>query len=498
MERQAKERPQKECILFENGERWTYDRALLEGYKAANTLSSLGVQRGENVLIFLPNGQEWIRAWWGVTFLGAVMVPVNTAYKGAMLQHVCRDSQARHMITNPDLGERVNEIGLDLRIIDAQHLADGPDKEPRLDTPLEPWDIHGIFYTSGTTGLSKGVIIPYLFNYQAATSWLPMATSEDTFLVDAPFYHLLGIHPSLALWTKGGRIAVRTKFSGTRYLEVVRECNATMACLVGTMGAFLEATEPKPDDAVNPLRVVSPAPMVRDPKAFMARFGIETMTAGFGMTEVPNVTMGFDPVSNPKSCGKARKGVELRLVDDHDIPVPTGQAGELIVRTDLPWEMNAGYWQRPEETARAWRNGWFHTGDLLTCDREGNYYFADRKKDAIRRRGENISSFEVEREVLAHPDVAEAACVGVPGDYGEEEVKVFVVLKEGSFLDPQELIRYLIPRMPGFMVPRFIEIVTELEKTATQRVKKVELRARGNSAATWDRELARWTLGKEG
>ncbi len=263
-----------------------------------------------------------------------------------------------------------------------------------------------------------------------------------------------------------------------------------MGLLFGAMLEFFNSMPPRPDDADNPLRVMLCTPIPENYTAFKERFGIQDLYTAYGIKETSCIFMTQGPELNPKSCGKIFPGVQVRLVDDHDIPVPTGKAGELIIRTDLPWQLNVGYWQRPEQTAEAWRNGWFHTGDLLRCDEDGNYFFVDRKKDAVRRRGENISTFEVEREVLAYPGVLEAACVAAPGDFGEDEVKVFVVPVEGHSIDPAELTKFLIPRMPYFMVPRFIEVIPELPKTTNMRVKKHELRARGNTTATWDREAA--------
>jgi carnitine-CoA ligase len=491
LERHNKTQPNKECALFEDGETWTYSQAWQEGARAANSLAGMGITRGENVLIFLPNGQDWIRGWWGITFLGAVMVPVNTAYKGEMLRHICQDSKARNIITNPALGERLNGLDLDLNIIDPDALTKGSSSAFEDIAPLEPWDIHVIMYTSGTTGPSKGVITPYFHSYSEAIKvWMRHMRPDDTMLVDYPMFHKGGLncmYPTLAM---GARIAVRSVFSGSRYLDVVREVGATCALMIGTIPSFLERTPPTPNDADNPLRVVFSAPMVSNPDAFMLRYGLEIMFTGLGITEMPVPLINYGRIKHPGSCGRAQDGMEVRLVDDHDIPVPTGSVGELIVRSHLPWEINLGYWGRPEETTRAWRNGWFHTGDLFYCDEEGNYYFADRKKDAIRRRGENVSSFEVEREVLAYPNAIEAACVGVPGEYGEEEVKVFVVPRDASNFDPADLIKFLIPRMPYFMVPRFVDVVPDLPKTASMRVKKFELRSRGNNATTWDREAA--------
>jgi crotonobetaine/carnitine-CoA ligase len=490
LERKAAESPTKEYALFEDGETWTYSDALREAYRSANALSQLGIQRGENVLIFLPNSQGWLRTWLGITSLGAVIVPVNTAYKGEILRHVCLDSKAGHIIASPDLAERLAPLGLDLNIVDPASLTEGPADEPKLDEPIEPWDVHAIMYTSGTTGPSKGVITPYLSTYMNGFRYGDRTRPEDTFLVDLPLFHVAGISGAYTLLTVGGRIALRSVFSATHYWDLTRECGATISAMVSTMAEFLVRMPPKPNDADNPVRVVMSSPMVRDPAAFKERFGIEDLYTAYGSTECNTVMMTHGPVNNPKSCGKPRQGIQVRLVDDHEIPVPAGEVGELIVRTDHPWEMNAGYWGRAEESARAWRHGWFHTGDLFQCDRQGNYFFVDRKKDALRRRGENISTFEVEREITAHPDVLDAACVGIQGELADEEVKVFVVPREGCQFDPAELIRFLIPRMPYFMVPRFVEVLPELPKTPTMRVRKFELRERGNSTATWDREAA--------
>ncbi len=497
LEKNALEFPQRECMLFENGERWTYQEALQEAYKSANALSRMGIQRGGNVLIFLPNNQSWIRAWWGIAFLGAVIVPVNTAYKGEMLRHICLDSLASHIITCGDLAERVKDLRLELEIVDPIILPEGGSHEPTLDMAIEPWDIHQILYTSGTTGPSKGAVKPYLVTYsETNVMWGERATGDDTMLVDYPLFHSGGLANSYAMLIVGGRVALRTVFSASRYWDIVRECAATMTLLIGTSSAFLVKAAPRTNDADNPLRVALITPMVSDPDSFMARFGIDELFMVFGMTETGNIFMTRGPIVNPKACGSLRPGVEVRIVDDHDIPVPPGEIGELIVRTYLPWDMSLGYWQRPEDTVMAWRNGWFHTGDFFVYDEEGNYFFIDRKKDAVRRRGENISSFEVEREVMCYPDVLEAACIAAPSEYGEDEVKVFVVPREGSNFDPVELIKFLIPRMPYFMVPRFVEVVPGLPRTPSMRVKKYELRGLGNTATTWDREAAGIVVGR--
>jgi carnitine-CoA ligase len=497
VERHARLQPDRECFVFDDGETWDYEEVRKIGCLAAEAIAEFGIERGENVLVFLPNGKDWIRTLLGMTFLGAVLVPVNTAYKGEMLRHICTDSGARFIITDPGLSGRIKELSLDLVIIDPSVLSQRQEVgSVPPDQPIEPWDTFAIIYTSGTTGPSKGVITPYCFGSVRGSSY-SMAGKEDTVLVNLPLFHTLALDQTYGFLMAGGRIVLQEGFSASRFWEIVRQYGITWVSMVQTMALFLLSKPPRPDDSDNPLKYAVIAPMVEDPDSFMARFGIQGLYSWYGATEISLVFSQGPRIIDPKSCGKPRSLFEVRLVDDHDIPVAQGEVGELILRSNLPWHLNAGYWRRPEETAQAWRNGWFHTGDMFFCDPEGNYFFADRKKDAIRRRGENISSFEVEREVLTHPDVVEAACVGVPGEFGEEEVKVFIIPHEGIVFDPVNLIEFLIPKIPYFMVPRYVEVVTEFPKTPSMRIQKYQLRARGNSPVTWDREDAGIVIRRE-
>jgi crotonobetaine/carnitine-CoA ligase len=256
------------------------------------------------------------------------------------------------------------------------------------------------------------------------------------------------------------------------------------------MASFLAAAPPRSADRDHRLRVLMAAPMPADHLAFMERFGIQELITGFGSTETgaPTIAYSRDPGGIPEgSCGRARPGMQVRLVDEHDVAVDDGEVGEMVVRTDEPWELNVGYLNRPEATVEAWRNGWLHTGDTFRRDGGGHYRFVDRLKDCLRRRGENISSFEVEIAVGTHPDVAEAACVAVPGEFGEDEVKVFVVPEPGHRPDFPDLVGFLGPRLAHYAIPRYYELIEALPKTVTARVKKYELRERGNCAGTWDR-----------
>ena len=269
----------------------------------------------------------------------------------------------------------------------------------------------------------------------------------------------------------------------------MRELGVTCSVVLGAMTPFLLKAPASKDDADNPYRAALMVPLGEDAKEFAERFGCDVYTT-FNMTEVSSPIMSDKNLETVGVAGKARPGVELRIVDEHDCEVETGTVGELIVRTDAPWAMNAGYNHSPEATAEAWRNGWFHTGDAFRKDEEGFFYFVDRMKDAIRRRGENISSFEVEAEVQLQPSVREVAAIPVASNESEDEVMIVVAEADGHTLDPIALIEALRERMPHFMVPRYVRVVPELPKTPTQKVQKHLLKAEGVTADTWDRDAA--------
>ncbi len=310
-----------------------------------------------------------------------------------------------------------------------------------------------------------------------------------------PAFHVSG-KASLYITARAhGHVVLRETFSLTEFWNDIRRFNVTAAGLVGPMAGLLMLAEPQPDDADNPLDKIYVGPIIPQIEQFMERFGITRVGTGFGMTEIgaPIMSDGFS-LANYQSCGRARTGpphYEVRVVDEHDEEVGPGVVGELVVRAGDPWVMNAGYYGMPEQTARAWRNGWFHTGDGFRYDEDGNFYFVDRMKDAIRRRGENVSSFEVEAFVSRHPKVAESAAVAVPSELTEDEIKICVVVRPGEELSPEELIDFLVPLMPKFMVPRYVEFIEGLPKTqGTMRTRKVELRDAAVNERTWDREAA--------
>ena len=508
MERWNRECPDKVFIQFaDNAEQWTYRHFRSLVIQTAIGLQRLGVGQGDHVLVWLPNSREHLRVFFAINYLGAVFVPINTAYKGALLAHVIENSDAKLAVVHADLMPRLEGVPLarlaqavvvggtaecpglsTLRYADALLPASGVLAPPAR--PIEPWDPQSIIYTSGTTGPSKGVLSSYLHIYTNAgpETW-KCVTGEDRFMVNMPMFHIGGMGVTFVMFVRGGSIAFVERFDTTTFLDTVRATSTTATFLLGVMASFLEKLPPRPDDADTSLRLVFMVPLAGDIAAFSGRFGCEVYTI-FNMTEISTpIISGANPTVRG-TCGRQREGVDVRLVDANDCEVPVGTVGEMIVRTDRPWGMNSGYYKNPAATASAWRNGWFHTGDAFRCDADGYYYFVDRIKDAIRRRGENISSFEVEADVQSHPDVREVAAIGVPNELSEEDVLIVVAPIDGRVIDPAALLEFLRPRMAHFMLPRYVRVLPELPKTPSSKVMKHELRQQGVTGDTWDRERA--------
>ena len=377
----------------------------------------------------------------------------------------------------------------------ADVLDSSDDTPPELERDIAPWDLQSIIFTSGTTGPSKGVLSSYVHLYNMAVS-APFLGGDDRYMLNLPMFHSGGVMPVTAMLIHGGSISVVDAFNTESFWPIVRKTGITTTILLGVMGGFLLKRPPSPDDKNHPLKTCTYVPLNDTAPQFHERFGTDIHTH-FNMTEI---SMPIVSTANPTalgSAGRPRAGVEVRLFDDNDCEVPVGTVGELAVRTECPWAMSHGYAGNPEATASAWRNGWFHTGDGFRRDADGNFFFVDRLKDAIRRRGENISSFEVESEVLAHPAVREAAAVAVRSEVAEDEVMVVVAVREGEAFDPAELIEFLRPRMAHFMVPRFVRVVEALPRTPTAKIEKVKLRNEGLTADTWDRETVGIVIKRE-
>jgi crotonobetaine/carnitine-CoA ligase len=511
-ERYAKEAPARIFAVFENGETWTWGQTHRDLSAMANGFRKLGLGFQDRLLIWLPNGKQMLSALFAANYLGAVSVAINTAYRGGLLQHVVINSGAEIAIVHPDLIERLLEIenrgrlttilsddaavarhgeacarlGLKLRPYSAL------DGAPAADLPIadiQPWTTQSIVYTSGTTGPSKGVLSSYVHLYTMGIECMPQLQPSDRYMINLPLFHAGATLAVAAAIARGASIALIGSFKTEDFLATCNRLGATATILLGVMASFLLREPLSPSDRDHSLRIAMLVPLGEDALALKQRFGFDVVTV-FNMSETSGpIRSDLNPTTRG-SCGRPRLGVDVRIVDENDCEVPIGQSGELIMRTDTPWVMSHGYHEMPEATARAWRNGWFHTGDAFRQDGDGNYFFVDRVKDAIRRRGENISSFEVECEVMAHEAIQEAAAIGVQSEFGEEDVMLVIACKPGVSVTPADLISFLGPRMPAFMVPRYIRFMESLPKTPTAKVQKHMLRTEGITTETWDRDKA--------
>ncbi len=514
--RRAVENPERVFLQEVTGRSATYGEFHESALTWADALRRLGVAREETVATMLPPSIDAHSVWLGLAWLNAVEVPLNTDYRGSMLSYALTDCGARVVVTRAELLDRLDEVASSLPALEIVVILDAD--SPRRDFPFRVvageellsaarpatdlhgpqfWDLACIIYTSGTTGPSKGVMLPWpLLHLQAARTFpFDDLNADDVFYAPYPVFHLSGKFPPYLMALLNARLLVRERFSVTDFWSDISTYGCTTTIVGGALTSFIYGQDRRPDDAETPLHNVVMAPVIPEFEDFCSRFGTRICTA-YAMTELGPV-LGHDfgeiTLENHQSCGRVKKGYpgyEVRVVDEHDVEVPAGVVGELIVRSSAPWTLNAGYLGKPRDSAKAWMNGWFHTGDAFTYDERGQLYFVDRTKDTIRRRGENISSFEVEALVSEHPDILQCAAIAVPSELGEDEVKVVVVLKPGRHLGPEELLEFLVPRMPRFMVPRYLEFVDDLPKTETQKVRKVEFREDALNERTWDREKA--------
>jgi carnitine-CoA ligase len=515
LDRRAAEHGERIYAVFLDGsEPWTFADLRRRVIETANGLKACGVRQGDHVLAWLPNGRQALQTLLAINYLGAVFVPINTAYKGRLLEHAIKLSDATLMVAHAALVPLLAEIdtgqleslvlvngdapaGLDrLKVLPESVLASGNAEPPPLERAIAPWDIQCILYTSGTTGASKAVLCPYAQIHATCVNTYPFMGAQDRCVVYLPIFHIGGFSAVGWALAQGGSIAVFERYDTTTFWRDVRRTQCTFSIIMGAVATFLLKQTPTEDEENTTLRYGLMAPITTEARLLAQRVGFHCYTT-FNMTETATpVRTPLDPATS-NNCGKPRPGIEARVVDENDCEVEPGTIGELIVRTDTPWTMNAGYYKDPEATNKAWRNGWFHTGDAFRVDEAGDFYYVDRIKDSIRRRGENISSAEVEFEINAHPCVKESAAIAVKSEFSEDEVMAVVVASEGKLIDPEDLIGFLIPRMPYFMVPRYVRVIDDFPRTPTSRVQKHLLRSEGITPDTWDREAAGISVKKE-
>src|SRR5579871_6148981 len=515
LERHARTRPDEIFAAFEGGERWTFAQTLEQVTNLAGNLHELGVRQHDHVLLALPTCPLALSVMFAINFLGAVYVPVNPALKGSSLEHVLHNAGARVAIVHDSVLDRVLAAApatlktvvhstddavsssLDVAINGVCAITKSSAPPPPPPKPIQPYDTQSIIYTSGTTGRSKGVLSSYMhaFSCVGPDAWNCL-TANDRQLLHMPIFHIGGAFIATVSLCVGSSIGVVSYFRTETFWDQVRELEITSAFLLGAMATFLLKQPPSPGDRDHRLRMVFIVPLGQSGKPFHERFGVNVFTL-FNMTEICTPLISKANPAKDNICGRPRAGVEVRLVDEHDCIIEDGKVGQLILRTEAPWAMNHGYNANPQATAEAWRNGWFHTGDAFFKDADGDYHFVDRLKDAIRCRGENISSYEIEVELLSHPAVREAAAIPVPSEFSEDEVLVVLAPAAGASIDPEEIIRHLQPRVAHHMIPRYIRIIDELPKTPTAKVEKHVLRSEGLTADTWDRERAGISVRRE-
>ncbi|MCE3550644.1 AMP-binding protein [Pseudonocardia sp. RS11V-5] len=505
--------PDAPLLLADDGA-YTYAEAHDRALRLAGGLRALGVAAGDRVVLMLDNGADAALAWFATGLTRVAEVPVNTAYKGEFLSHVVNDCGAEVAVIEQAYAARFAAVAGDLRHLRTVVVRGGKGAElrgrfrvvpfaelaacePVVPEPTAPGDLLAISYTSGTTGRSKGVRVPHAQAFTYAHWDEHLLGPGTTTLVTLPMFHLsgqwFGLYQGLIT---GARCVVRPRFSASAFWDEVRTHDVTYTLLLGAMAQMLLSRPARPDDADTPLEIACVVPLPPDLDLFRRRFGVELATV-FGMTEVGCPIVAPPGTVVAGGAGRERPGYRCKVVDENDVEVPPGVVGELVVRPEVPSTVMEGYHNLPEQTLHTFRNLWLHTGDAFSRDENGEFSFRDRIKDALRRRGENISSFEVESVVNGHPAVAESAVVAVPSALTEDDLKVVVVLQPGATLDPGELIEYLKPRMPYFTVPRYVEVLGELPKTPTQKVQKAVLRADGLSAGTWDREAHGVTVGRD-
>ncbi len=476
--------------------------------RVAQGLRNAGLRAGDRVAALLFNCAPFAELWFGAAKAGIVLVPLNTALKGTLLRYELEDAGPRGIVVDRRLWGVYAEVreGLPVAVEwlvdlegngrDRYDLARPFDELPSTDLgealpAPAPWDPASILYTSGTTGPPKGAIIPHekLLTTPREIASRSALEADSVLFTALPLFHCNAQEmTTLSALLNDLTAAFDERFHATTYWETAARYRATHVSLLISMINVLYKQPERPSDRSHSVRVALTAGATREvwPK-FEARFGVRILEL-YGMTECGCTTLMNPPTAvRVGSVGTPLGFVEAEVVDDLDRPVLPGTRGELIVRPRAPFTMFSGYLNKPEKTVEALRNLWFHTGDFVTRDADGYYYFVDRKKDVIRRRGENVAPYDVESAINRHPAVFESVVVGVPSPLGEEDVKAFVQLKPGETVDPRELFGFLARELPFFMVPRYLEFLEEIPKTANQKAQRYLLKGK-RSEQEHDRE----------
>jgi crotonobetaine/carnitine-CoA ligase len=482
-----------------------YNRATC---RAANGLAANGARPGDGVAILMGNCPEYLYVFYGMPRGGFYSVPINVALKGEGLRYILENSDVKFLIVDDELYSKYAELKQPVGAIqkvfvrrtkDAALPAGALDLHDDLlgaspgtpDHEIDPTAITHLMYTSGTTGFPKGVVnrnrAGGVMQFIMLSNFL--VQEDDVLYTCLPLFHANALMLTSGFsMCRGVPFGLEKRFSASKFWEPIRRYGATQFNALGAMIPILMKQPERPDDADNPVRLVNSAACPANLWVpFEKRFGVKIWEA-YGAVDGGGVlimNLGTAPVG---SCGKPLPGTEWKLIDDDGNEVPQGQAGELVTKVREGEGRPVEYYKNPEASGKKVRGEWIYSGDLFYTDSEGNLYFVDRKTDSMRRRGENISSFEVENIIEKHPAVAESAAFGVPSELGEDEVMIWIKPKEGAQLDLKDLMRHCAANMAYFMVPRYVDVVEEIPRTGTLRVTKADMKKRGVTERTWDRE----------
>jgi crotonobetaine/carnitine-CoA ligase len=502
------------ALLRVGSQQWTHADAANVASTRAGALAAAGIQRGDRVALMSANRAEFLEVFLGCGWLGAVVVPINTAAMGPQIEYFLADSQARLLVIERALLERLPPEALQRLAV--QHvwvLSDTQDSvmsaippqatdvpaypypaggEALAAAPVDPGDPLAILYTSGTTGPAKGVVCPHAQYYWWGVNSADVLGigAHDVLCTTLPLFHINALNTLAQAMLAGCEVVFEPRFSASGFWPAMHAQGATVVYLLGAMVPILLAQSPHPLERGHRVRIgLGPGVPPVASQSFLERTGVHLLE-GFGSTETNFVIATAPDSARAGVMGWLRPGFDARVADEGDVELAPGEAGELLLRAHEPYAFASGYFNMPDKTLQAWRNLWFHTGDRVVREADGAFRFIDRIKDAIRRRGENISSFEVEQVLLSHPAVAACAVYPVRSELAEDEVMAALVTQANQHIDPNELMAFCRTRLPYFAVPRYIDLLTDLPRTENGKVQKYKLREQGVSPSTWDRQTA--------
>jgi len=491
-------------LLRIGDDRWTVAEVCERTARVAGSLRKQGVGAGDRVAIMANNRVEILDVILGCAWLGAVAVPINTGVRGQQLHHILTNCAAELLVLENNLLEHVHALP-DTAALRHIRTLDGPEPESPLAVPVDPLPPPGagvapadvgpgdtamILYTSGTTGVSKGVLSPHaqFYWWGVNVSTQLDITEDDVLYTCLPLFHTNAINAFGQALVSGAEYVLGPRFSVSRFWADATRGGATFTYLLGAMVSMLANREAGAHDRAHGIRAaLSPATPTSLVEPFLDRFGV-VLIDGYGSTETNSVIGASRGERRAGYLGRVQPGFRARIVDERGCEVPPGTSGELLLRSDQPFAFASGYFRMPEATVESWRDLWFHTGDRVCLEDKGWLRFVDRIKDVIRRRGENISSVEVEQILAEYPNVADVAVYAVDSELGEDEVMAAIVARPGRRIEFESLVEFLVPRLAYFAIPRYFQLCADLPRTENGKVRKAALRERGAAAADWDRQ----------